>query len=149
MNDKKAFMVVGHENWGKSFTMNKIRNGKKHSLEIKGIEFWARNMSNDDDTEGFFKYVSKLNHIKRPYAILTLCANFNNEERLTRKSLDVLKNKYKLYFWVIQNSYIGGRVVSPGEIDELKKYGDVEIYQGKENDEVRAKKFNKYIEANI
>ena len=105
--------------------------------------------TSDDDTEGFFKYVSKLNHIKRPYAILTLCANFNNEERLTRKSLDVLKNKYKLYFWVIQNSYIGGRVVSPGEIDELKKYGDVEIYQGKENDEVRAKKFNKYIEANI
>ena len=49
MNDKKAFMVVGHENWGKSFTMNKIRNGKKHSLEIKGIEFWARNMSNDRD----------------------------------------------------------------------------------------------------
>jgi len=61
---KKAFAVVGHSNWGKSYTLRALTDNTPQYRwwEIKGELFNIKRMSNDDDTEGLLEFVEGIDH---------------------------------------------------------------------------------------
>jgi len=116
----KAFFVVGHEDWGKTRTINKIRKGLKRYNSVLGNNFWIRGMSNDDKAKQYLHFVNKLNRSEKPLLIAALCPNFHNKKRHTAEIINILKSKYELYFWVMLHKYNYDDIVSDVEIKVLK-----------------------------
>ena len=141
----KAFVIVGHEDWGKSFTINRIREKNKRYCDLLGRIFWVRGMSNDDKAKQYHDFIKKINPTRKPLIIATLCPNFNKHNRLTTKILDIMHEKYKIYFWVMRYKYKANDTVKEEEISELRSYGIVNIYRGRGEDKVRAQEFKKHI----
>ena len=150
---KKAFAVVGHSHWGKSWTLRALTDDaiQYRYWTIKETQFRIKRMSNDDDPEGLLKFISKLGKPYDQYLIYALCPNFNkNEGRSTDRILNNLHDKgYKLHFWVIQHQSDGDGIITAQEISELKKYGHVEVYSNKVDEKHRAKYFEKYVTTNL
>ena len=159
MGKGKSFIVIGHERWGKSRTLIKLRGGNwraPRKITIKGQNIFIRRMSNDDipsrqiKPESYLKFVDKLDIKRKPLMILTLCPNFKDPNRCTEYILKKMYEKYELFFWIIKHKYgPNNNVVEPDDIDRLMKYGVGDIYSGKDEDDVRAKIFKKFIEKYI
>jgi ABC-type dipeptide/oligopeptide/nickel transport system ATPase component len=151
VSKSRVVFVVGHEGYGKSFTLKSLTHGKTHQrrVHIKGVEFYIRRTSNDDwvEIKSYKKFIDNSVHPDRmPDLIAALCPNFDEADRYTHWILQNLKSKgYRLFFWVIMNSYKGKGSVSSKEISTLKKYGLVKTHTGKTAAGVRAKLFLKFI----
>jgi len=128
----KAFLVVGHKNWGKSTTLKALTGGKRpRRWEIESIVFFIRRMSNDDYPKDFLKLVIKFDSDDKPYVIAALCPTFTDEKKLPviRAILDALKRKYKLFFFVLQHKCKNPkRIITEDEIDKLERYGTVKVF---------------------
>jgi hypothetical protein len=143
----KAFVVVGHKNWGKSLTLKALTNGdhNERTIKLNGNKFFIRRMSNDDVPLSFLKFIEKLDPLSKSHVILTLCPDF--EIDATIKILDKLNEKYRLFFWVIENQYGRGRQITDAEIKRLKQYGEVEVFKERDAESNRrAKRFRRFIQ---
>lgn len=148
----KAFIVVGHKHWGKSYTLRSLTRGihQIRDIEIDGIKLVIRRMSNDDPpADSLVKFVINLDQSSDTHIIITLCPDFESE--LTITILNALKKKYELFFWVMKYNYVGDRPVARKEIAEkqierLRGLGKVEVVTTKdvEKDE-RARQFRRFI----
>lgn len=146
MKKGKAFIIVGHENWGKSRTLYSLtKSHHKGWFEIHGIWFFIRRMSNDDKPKELLTYVKNTVPTTKPFIIITLCPSFKVAWKNTTKILQILESKYELFFLVIKKKYINSEEISEDEINNLKKYGIIEIIENKIEDIKRAKRLQRFI----
>ena len=144
---KKAFIYVGHANWGKSFAVKQLtsNNSRVKKIRIANKLVWVRKMSNDDDGLGLLRFVKNIpNEIYQNY-ILTYCPK-HESDNIAKKILDELMKSCDLYFFIQENRYINQRDSIPlFEINYLQQIGTVHILSGKYDDTVRASEFYKFI----
>ena len=148
----KAFILVGHENWGKSQTLKSLTDGSRYvkRININGRELFIRRMSNDDKPESLVRFVKNLNPQHDTYVILTLCPNFHDSKRKTLNILAELSQEYELYFWVLKYKYAANKTVSDVEIRRLEEYGEVEVFASKQPESTeRAKGLKKFIKKRL
>jgi len=151
MDKGKAFILVGHKNWGKSLTLRALTNDSRYekTVGIGGHTLIVRRMSNDDIPKSFIAFVEKLDPLRNRYVIAPLCPDF--ETKQTTAILIKFCSKYELFFWVLKSKYNRDRSgreaqISDAEIDVLKQFGIVEVFAKKraENSE-RAVNFKSFI----
>lgn len=129
----KAFLVVGHKNWGKSTTLKALTGSSRFERTwiIGKAEFFIRRMSNDDIPKSLKDFVNGLDPDVRPLLIATLCPTFNVKRSLPLllDILGTLKRKYKLFFFVLQHKCKNPkRTIPDDEIDRLERYGTVRVF---------------------
>ena len=127
----KIAFVVGHAHWGKSSTLRALTNGdfRVRRTTIAGDEYFIRRMSNDDQSEGYIKFMMSLDPALRPYLIAALCPQFDEPAAATDSILATLRTKgYQLFFWVIEHQYGTSKIVAAEEIKRLRGFGKVEVF---------------------
>jgi hypothetical protein len=148
----KAFVLVGHENWGKSRTLKSLTDDSRYAktISIDGRELFIRRMSNDDVPESLVRFVKNIDPQHYADVILTLCPNFHDPSRKTVSILAKLSEKYELFFWVLKFKYAANKTVSDNEIKRLEEYGEVEVFASKQPQSTeRAKEFMAFIKKRL
>jgi energy-coupling factor transporter ATP-binding protein EcfA2 len=157
MQQKRVAFVVGHENWGKSRTLEALKQLCGHEgrrVTIGGCEFLVRTMSNDDMPESYLNFARAAS---RQYLIAALCpkfkefGNYDEPMKTADEILHTFRGKgYQLFFWVIEHKWAdAGEVVAQQEISELQHYGTVEIFTGVDAEApIRATEFRTFV-ANV
>jgi len=148
---KKAFLLVGHESFGKSQTLLCLT-GSRHSkyTSIDGVRFKAKHMSNDDIKRGLLVYVEKIIETRvRNDLIFCFCPNFRDYDRCSFEILNTVRQEYKIYFFVLMKRYGEQVYVTPEELSVLEQYGDVLPYNVSEEATDRAEAFRTYIRSNL
>ncbi len=146
MNTKRAFLLIGHSNWGKSETLFRLTGNsrQKRNIIISKMELHVKRSSNDDNSTKLLDFVKNKNHLLQ---IIAFCPNFDNPERKSKEILEVLKVKgYQISFFVLKYKFNSQDImITDSEIEELKNYGNCEIYNESEEAEIRAEKFKTFI----
>jgi hypothetical protein len=156
MEQKRVALVVGHEHWGKSRTLRALTDSNSHQrrITINGVEFYVRHMSNDDDPEGYIRFMNGLDPNVTRNLIAPLCPKFKkleNYNSATKVADGVLQNLhgngYRLFFWVIEHKWADPAiVVTSQEISELRRHGTVELFTVvKAEASVRATAFRTFV----
>jgi len=148
MHKGKIAFVVGHERWGKSQTLSALTNGnfRLRRITIAGVKFFIRRMSNDDQPDGYIKFMKSINPARRPYLIAALCPRFNNHATETNSILSTLRAKgYQLFFWVIEHQYRTSAVVKTKEIKRLRKFGKVNVFSARAEAAARSASFKRFV----
>lgn len=103
---KKAFLYVGHSNWGKSFTLKQLT---RNNSRLK--HFWdgrtcykVRKSSNDDDGKALLKFVEKIPYSHFTHYVLTFCP-IHKKKIISRGILYELSRKFDIYFFVPEKKY--------------------------------------------
>ena len=154
MSKGKAFIVVGHADWGKSDTLKALTNGSRHKQkwDIGKVEVFIRRMSNDDEEEKLEEFVKGLDQDETPYLVATLCPTFNMERRRPAllRILTVLRDKYNLFFFVLRHQGKNPDATIPrDDMAELDGYGTVHVFKAKgEKAETIARAFQVFVTAN-
>jgi hypothetical protein len=148
---RKAFLLVGHENFGKSKTLVELTESRNSQhIYIEKKYFALKRKSNDDIGENLLKYVKDVLKNKYcEYLLLCFCPDFKDSKKYSVQILETLKNECELYFFVLMKQFRGNKVVSPNEIKELKKYGKVFQYETSDDAHDRADELVKYIKMNM
>ncbi len=133
MSKGKAFLVVGHKQWGKSTTLKVLTDGNRnvHTWTIDSVQFFIRRMSNDDVPRSLQDFVNSLDPDAKPRVIATLCPTFYDKKALPvlLDILATLKRKYELFFFVLRHKCNNPKKTIPDdEIDRLEHYGTVEVF---------------------
>lgn len=79
---KKAFLLVGHSNWGKSETLYQLaeNNRRKKYYLISGEWFIIRRMSNDDNEESLERFIDSADKYGH-HLIIAFCPTFRPGEK--------------------------------------------------------------------
>jgi len=151
MNKGKAFVVVGHSNWGKSETLRALTNGnwRIYHFEINGVVFRIKRMSNDDIPDSLISFLKRISAETDPVIIITLCPDFNDDSKSTSEILNLLSSKYEIYFWIIRHAYNSNRVIGENEIDRLREIGAIHIFEDVAIAELRSNELKKYLLSNL
>jgi hypothetical protein len=146
---KKAFLMVGHSNWGKSETLAHLtkHNRKKKYVEISGEWFFIRRMSNDDNEEKLMTFIESA-HKYNCHLIIAFCPTFQAGEK-GHKMLTVLSKDFEIHPFVLMHEYSGTRVIERDEIVELEKYGKCKKYIEQGESTARSIAFKKYINSKL
>lgn len=156
MKRKLVAFVVGHEHWGKSYTLLALKQicGSRRShwyVTIDDSRFRVHTSSNDDFP---MRYKNFILSYSGDHLIAALCpkfrkfSNYNRREKTIEEILRSLRRRgYTLVFWVIKHKWSEPvRVVSGEEISELRKYGKVKVLdQVRVGDRERAKRFRSFV----
>lgn len=148
----KAFILVGHSNWGKSETIFSLKDNdiKKQHVIIKNRWILVRSRSNDDIRKELLVMIKKIVKLDYREIIVLLCPKFDKRDsHNTLKILNELLKKYKLYFFVLEKKYGFDKTIKRTEVGKLKKFGKLKILKGAKESKVRAKEFKKYILENL
>ncbi len=123
----KAFVIVGHRHWGKSFTLNAISNGNVHQRRVvlASKTVFLRRMSQDDRPASFHDFCDRVHPSSRPFVIMTLCPV---QDAKTVQSLKKLANKYRLFFFVLLRQYRDNGTISRTELAFLRTWGSVTVF---------------------
>src|SRR5712692_9148538 len=121
--------VVGHEKWGKTYTLRALCGPNGNRVTIGGVEFFVRRSSNDDiKPQKPNRYIKFIHSLSRPYVIAALCPKFKKISKcnLRQKFADDLlktfqRKGYRLFFWVIKYRWgKSDRYIHRKEISELR-----------------------------
>lgn len=147
---KKAFLVVGHSSWGKSFTLRQLTNDspRVRRVELDGSVFYIRRMSNDDHETKLLNFVKNKLNTKGNHAIIAFCPVFD-AGRKSKEILDILEKDFDLYFFVIKRRFNGAEEVSDKEIEVLMQYGKCEILNDRIESGLRAERLKAFIRHNM
>lgn len=145
-----AIVVVGHENWGKSWTLKSFAgSAHKHWIEINGKWFFVKHMSNDDIFGKLYdwvkNFVNKYQH--NDYGLIfALCPDFISAEKKTKKILDLLQDiDIEIKFFILNKHYNNKKTISGDEMEELKKYGEIHLTDGTAEASTRAKDLMNFV----
>jgi hypothetical protein len=127
---KKVFLLVGHENFGKSRTLIELTgsNNSKYEYEIvQGLCFWLSRKSNDDLGKNLLDKVKDYIENGAEYMLLAFCPFFseneNDDSRYTRQILNTLrKTGYEIYAFILKDSWDGAQHIENDEINILRTY---------------------------
>ena len=158
---KKAFIYVGHSNWGKSFALKKITNNNNRvkSCIINGQNIFVRKMSNDDDSGKLLQFVKMIPLKWQKNFIIAYCPKHDNlvEGKITKEIeeakviLEELNKSCELYFFVQEEKYNNPQMkISPEELKYLDQIGkQLFILNGQNPDITRAAAFEQFIQQYI
>jgi len=152
---KRAYIVIGHSDWGKSQTLSAFTNGDRRTRHMRFFKksFFVRRISNDDNEEALQNFVRKSiqlgGFVWENYLLMTLCPVFKKKYRETETILDRMLLLYDLYFFVLHENYNNGLVITEPEIDILNTYGNVEILFGHHEASSRARQLLIFIRSNL
>ena len=151
MEKGKAFILVGHSNWGKSRTLHKLISPKIRGWWQLKEDIWifVKTMSNDDVVESLVNFVKSITPSSNRFVIIALCPDFNNPIKKTKEILTDIESKYVLFFFVLKNDYGNTRNIGDDEISVLKQLGTVTVSEGNIEDSNRATNFRIFIESHI
>ena len=144
--EKKVFLLVGSSDWGKTETLkNSFFAGRNLHIVIDGVKLKIRTRSNCDVEKEFNDAIDKFKNEK--YLILA----FSSSKHKPEKYLNKLKSYgFKFYAFVLESKYRNPQEIIPkDEIDMLKQYGVVEVYNKKVEANVRAADFKEFIRKNL
>lgn len=144
---KKAFIYVGHSNWGKSFALRHVTddNSYKKWAQINGIWFWVRKMSNDDQPQGLLKAVRAIAGEACDHYIFAYCPT-HETDAVAIQILNALRSSCKLFFFIQESKYNdASKFITPDEIALLRRIGQVEILTGNSESRARANRFLRFI----
>lgn len=149
---KKAFIVVGHSNWGKSETLKCLTNGihQKRRINIGVDNFRIKRMSNDDFPDRVLDFLEKAFEENYKNIIMALCPDFENKDKKTKYILDKLSERYDLFFFILKNKYGSNKskYIKKFEIEQLNNYGPICLCN-QDNAEQRCEKLKNYILSKI
>jgi len=158
MREKLVAFVVGHEKWGKSYTLRALHaicGEGANRVTIGKTEFLVRRSSNDDIRQKKpDSYINFMYSVSSPYVIAALCPkfkklrNYNHPKKVTDGILRGLRRKgYRLVFWVIKYRWGNSdKYVSRKEISELRRYGRVKVFEKVDaKNQARAKSFRAFV----
>lgn len=149
----KIAFVVGHSNWGKSSTLRALTNDEFRVRwhTISKVDFFIRRMSNDDQTQGYIDFMTKITPAKYQSLIAALCPKIDDAKNPTEKILKNLDSKgFRLFFWVLETEQgKGNGFISKDEIAMLHRYGTVIIHLGKSTPKQNASVFSKFISERV
>ncbi len=141
----KAFLVVGHKNWGKSRTLRSLTGENAHVqwVPIAGQRLFVRRMSNDDQPEGFDEFVCSLDPAKKKNVIVAFCPVFEDGDAgaLLRK----LSEGFNIFSFVIRHAFDGKREIDQVEIDALGRFGPVKCLEHRGDAPLRARALRDFI----
>jgi len=156
----KAFLVVGHSNWGKSLTLIALTNNdwRVRRFIIGKHEFYIKRMSNDDSPRSLCTFVDRVDPDEKPYILATLCPSFigisksaDNPAKRTEEILKTLSKKYDIYAFVLTERWKSCECISTAEINKLatccKKI--VEVASKNLEAKGRAKRLKEFILENL
>jgi hypothetical protein len=153
MTRKLIIFVVGHEDWGKTRTLNSLKANypsQGRRIWVEDTEFLVRTMSNDDMWESYTRFMADTS---RSAIIAALCPKFKalmSPAEISGKAIDGLLNSlklrgYELIFWVIERQWGTKRKITPGELSELRRFGTVTILSEQVESNVRAAKLYEFV----
>jgi predicted ATP-dependent endonuclease of OLD family len=148
----KAFVVVGHNNWGKSQTLRALTDGNWHIkwTTIGGKDFKVKRMSNDDlPADHLVNFLTEIDKKDIPFIIITLCPAFGKKDRKTEKILKLLCAKYRAFFWVMKRKADTSEEIDNADIRKLRQFGKVEVFRDNAEPDVRARRFKRFIKENL
>jgi len=148
MEKGKAFIVVGHSNWGKSRTLKALTDGSTYtrSIKIKLKDFFIRRTSNCDKPNSFKEFINNIDQQDKPFLIITLCPDFGDPAKKTEVSIQELYKKYQLFFFILKHKYKSDEIITATEIARLKLFGEIKIFGDKDTEsEERAAIFKDFI----
>jgi hypothetical protein len=128
---KKAFLLTGHRNWGKSQTLNDPNfAGKNLHVIINGFKVKIKKSSNGDDPDGVLDFIEK--NKNEQFLIIAFCCD--NDP--SYKGQDIIKKLksygYNLYAFVLEHQYPPPQDVIPrSEIQTLGNDAQVYVYSQK------------------
>jgi hypothetical protein len=153
---KKAFVYVGHANWGKSFALKVLTKNSSHvkAIKINNRWVWVRKMSNDDDSGGLQRFCDKIPDSSYEFFVLAYCPNHQHfDSKISKGAIKILNTLVKsceLYFFIQRNKYSNPEEFIPdSEISYLKEIGTIQILEGKVKDNERASQFETFIQKYI
>ena len=149
----QAFFVVGHANWGKSRTLRALTGNsfRVRTMPLSNRTFRVGRMSNDDTPpsqrgvsplQAWQQRIIRLQSRGHTHLLLTLCPNLE-----ALPFLRLLSKSYRLYFWVIKQSFVSDAAIPPPQIASLRSLGKVEVSAGKHSDTARAAGLGAFISA--
>ena len=144
----KVIFYVGRAVWGKSCALYYFAGESSHRrwIELDGKRIFVRHMSNDDVPQSYIEFMKKVDPKWTPIIVAALCADFEHDWAKTDEILDGLKKKgYELFFWVMIHKWGAAETITPDEIAQLKKYGEVEEYTKIHEAKERANSFRPYV----
>lgn len=144
----KAFLVVGHKQWGKSRTLKALtdENHRIRSISIGDCSLFIRRMSNDDKPNDFRALVRKLRPAQHGDAILAFCPVFDED---AGEILADLKEYYDIHSFVLRHSFDGERHISAEEIAALREFGPVQLFENRAEPADRAEALRAFIERHL
>jgi len=146
----KAFVIVGHWNWGKSRTLRQLSDGRRPGwIEIAGTRVFVKRMSNDDIPKSLADFLKKIDPEIKVIIVIALCPNFHEPYAKTEAILKLLVAKYTPYFFVLKKCYSRSEEVTEAEIRALRAIGTVEVFQRRAEDTVRAKALKHLIKSHL
>ena len=151
MKRSKAFVVVGHSNWGKSATLKALTNNSRFPkwIRIKGQDIFVRRMSNDDDPHSLLKFLKRQRN-QLEALLLTLCPEFQEPSRRTLEILKLLDKHFdQIVFWVLKKKYGGTSEVTQNEIRSLRRFGRGVVFSRSAEARVRAAVLRRFIAGNV
>ena len=144
---KKAFIYVGHADWGKSFALKQItdNSSRKKTVQINNKWVWVRKMSNDDDANGLLSFSKTIPSNGYKNFILAYCPKHEHDQG-AMDILNTLQGSCELYFFIQEIKYSDpSQSIPTTQIDYLNKIGTVQILSGQNPDTVRAEQFLSFI----
>jgi hypothetical protein len=128
MTEGKAFLVVGHENFGKSRTLDALVKGsRRRRASISGRDLFIRSMSNDDRPKSFHRWVGSISPEDKPYVVIAVCPR-HRDLRLNA-TLRKLKRSYTIVSFVLRRAYERDGTISAREIAWLRRFGRVTVFK--------------------
>lgn len=146
MND--IVFLVGHENFGKSKTLKALTSGvvQYRYWKLGDIQYQIRRMSNDDLTDQWKEYIDSFIASKGSDLIIAMCPDFRTREKATKSYLTKLSKNYRLRFFVLKYAYGRSEMVKDEEIEQLREFGEVKLYEKKNTEaSTRAKEFKAFV----
>jgi hypothetical protein len=144
----KAFLLVGHKQWGKSRALKALTNNNHHlrHVTISRHRLFIRRMSNDDKPSDFRSLIRNLLPSHHEFVILAFCPTFGKDATEILK--DLSKN-YVVHSFVLGSSHDGERHIAPVEITALRKFGVARVFDRKADSVERAGAFRALIERHL
>jgi hypothetical protein len=121
MTKKQAFLLVGHANWGKSYTLKALTGSSwKHWIILQGTtakhQVFVRHMSNSDDPKSFLKFIQTCTYDK---VLMAFSSHTANAPQL----LQIIQARYDIYCFVLMHSCSkSAQIIPQNEITMLSQY---------------------------
>jgi hypothetical protein len=149
---EKAIAVVGHSNWGKSYTLKSfIGSPHKHWIKIGETWYYVKHMSNDDISGRLLAWIEEfiIKYSNQDYGLIfALCPDFENLEKKTEQILKLFQDKdIKLGFFVLKQNFRNTLYISNDEIEKLKHFGKLNLFDGREEANIKAKALLTYVKS--
>jgi hypothetical protein len=145
MAKQRAFFIVGHEDWGKSWTLRALTGGLHRSVTINGRKVQIKRMSNDDKFTQRRVWLSKRRAAKHPRFLAAFCPKLVPPDDSAKMLIDIVRRQYTLYFWVLERSQKSGSLMPRAEIGAMRTLGTVRLFPGRATPATRATDLRKFL----